>query len=324
VVREFLEEEKSLVGINKKKGSWRCVKGHLTNHLLGFVGEKTPLVDVKREKWMEYYHYRKEQKSDIVNTTLLNEKYSIGSFYHFCVDKKYLDTTYLPKFVKIDSESRRRQHFTETEWKKIYSFFTTNEWKNPENDRIKELRLFVRDFIIILMNTGLRKGELKRVRWENVSIEKNKGKIDRKLSVRITLDKTQTKTKKQRVVIGRRGDVFERIRGYSNYTGPNDLVFVNNDTGNPIPDRYYYRELNFLIKSIGFDKTRRDNGFYCCRHSYITWRLLRGVDILSLSKNVGTSILMIQKFYEHVLMEMVGTELVKDKDLSDTGVLIFD
>ena len=49
-----------------------------------------------------------------------------------------------------------------------------------------------------------------------------------------------------------------------------------------------------------------------------------GVEILSLSKNMGTSIQMIQKHYEHVIMEMKGKDLVKDVDLKETDMLIFD
>ncbi len=178
--------------------------------------------------------------------------------------------------------------------------------------------------MIIIINTGLRPSELRRVRWENVDIEKDIDKEPSKLSVRLKLDKTQTKTKKPRVVIGRRGDVFNRVKTYSKFTKPTDFIFTDNDTGEPILRDRYYTNCRFLIKSIGFDKVRRDNSFYPLRHSYCAWRLQRGVEILSLSKNMGTSIQMIQKHYEHVIMEMKGKDLVKDVDLKETDMLIFD
>jgi integrase len=259
-----------------------------------------------------------------VNGTLLIEKSTIGSFYKFCVSKKYLPNSYVPEFPKIDSEPRRREHFTEGEWRTIYTFMKSNEWLKHKNPKIEEQRKFIRDYAIILINTGLRPLELRRCKWEDISVEKNKDIEPSKLSVRIKLDKTQTKTRKPRVVFGRRGDVFNRIKSYSNFTKPNDFVFVDNDTGKSIPKPRYYYSWEYLIKKIGFDKIRRDNSFYPLRHSYCTWRLQRGVNIFDLSKNMGTSIQMLQTFYEHVLMEMKGKSLVKDVDLKETDMLVFD
>jgi integrase len=178
--------------------------------------------------------------------------------------------------------------------------------------------------VIILINTGLRPSELRRVRWENVDIEKDIDKEPSKLSVRLKLGKHQTKTKKSRVVIGRRGDIFNRIKGYSKFTKPTDFVFCDNETGNPIEPDTYYVNWKFLIKMVGFDKTRRDKSFYPLRHSYCSWGLQRRVDIFDLSKSMGTSIRMIQKHYEHVILEMRGKDLVKDVDVKETDMLVFD
>ncbi|RUM51923.1 MAG: hypothetical protein DSY87_08060 [Methylococcus sp.] len=114
------------------------------------------------------------------------------------------------------------------------------------------------------------------VKWENVDIEKDTDKESSKLPVRLKLGKHQTKTKKSRVVIGRRGDVFNRVKIYSKFTKPTDFIFTDNDTREPILRDRYYTNWRFLIKSIGFDKVRRDNSFYPLRHSYCTWRLQGG------------------------------------------------
>ena len=79
----------------------------------------------------------------------------------------------------------------------------TNKWLKHDNPKTEEQRKFVRDYAIILINTGIRLTELRRVKWENVSVEQDEEKEPIKLSVRIRLDKTQTKTRKGRTVIGR-------------------------------------------------------------------------------------------------------------------------
>jgi integrase len=200
----------------------------------------------------------------------------------------------------------------------------SNEWLKHENPKIEEHRKLTRDYAIILINTGLRPKELRMVRWGNVSVAKDTDKEPSKLSVRLKLGKHQTKTKKSRVVIGRRGDIFNRIKGYSKFTKPTDFVFCDNETGKPIEPDTYYVNWKFLIKKVGFDKTRRDKSFYPLRHSYCSWRLQRGVNIFDLSKNMGTSVQMLQTHYEHVLMEMKGGNLVKDVDLKEMDMLVFD
>ena len=138
-----------------------------------------------------------------MNGTLLNEKGTIGSFYKFCISKKYLPHSFVPEFPKIDKEPRRREYYTEKEWDWMWRFMRTNKWLKHDNPKTEEQRKFVRDYAIILINTGIRLTELRRVKWENVSVEQDEEKEPIKLSVRIRLDKTQTKTRKGRTVIGR-------------------------------------------------------------------------------------------------------------------------
>ena len=166
VVEEFIQEQRKLVGLNKSLGRWVCIKVHI-NHMLNFVGENTNLLEVQNNKWKDYYSYRKTLHPEVVNGSLLNEKYTIGSFYKFCVSKKYLPYSYVPEFPKIDSASRRREHYTEKEWRTIYTFLRTNDWLKHKNQKTEELRKFIRDFVIILINTGLRPKEFKNLRIKN-------------------------------------------------------------------------------------------------------------------------------------------------------------
>ena len=201
-------------------------------------------------------------------------------YYKFCVSKKYLPNSYVPEFPKIEKEPRRREHYTEKEWKEIYTFMRSNEWLKHKNPKTEEQRKFVRDYAIIFINTGLRPTELRRVKWENVSVEQDEEKEPSKLAVQIKLDKTQTKTRKPRTIIGRRGDVFNRIKDYSKFTKPRDFVFCDNDTGEPIFNERFYTDWRFLIRELGYKKTKRDYGFCPLRHAYCTYRLQWGVDIL--------------------------------------------
>jgi hypothetical protein len=76
VVEEFVGEQRKLVGVNKSLERWKRIKVH-TNRL-----------EVQKDNWMDYFSYRKTIHPKVVNGSLLNEKYTIGSFYKFFVSKK--------------------------------------------------------------------------------------------------------------------------------------------------------------------------------------------------------------------------------------------
>ncbi len=120
-----------------------------------------------------------------------------------------------------------------------------------------EQRRFIKEFVIVLINTGLRFGELRKVKWGDVTVENvtDKQDNDDSVSVRIDLKGHQTKTGKPRIVIGRRGDVFTRLKRFSNHTKTNDFVFVDNDTGEQLSKDVYYKHWNYLIDEIGLRET---------------------------------------------------------------------
>ena len=77
----------------------------------------------------------------------------------------------------------------------------------------------------------------------------------------------------------RRGDVFERIRGYSNYTEKDEFVFSQPNKNAKVGTRELYGYFNELVKIVNnkhFDFNVNKN-LYCLRHflsRYASWRVL--------------------------------------------------
>ena len=137
--------------------------------------------------------------------------------------------------IKI-RDVERRDTFTIDEWKKIY-LFMRNRWIREDCD-LKEIerRRFIREFILIKANTFLRFGELRQLRWKDVKTikhEHRRGEFFVELNVR----KETAKNNKQRTVVARGGDYFERLRRFSKFTKSDDLLFVDNDKGTAITKR---------------------------------------------------------------------------------------
>jgi len=321
---KFLEYKKKDVGILRTHARWVTLRSQV-KHMLAFIGERTKITDISKNKWDDYFLFRKTNHPNVVDTTLNNEKNTIRSFYRFAISRKYIPLTELPEFQKLSRESRRREAFDTEDWRKIYNFMRSNKWSKHENDKVVEQRFFIRQFALILVNTGIRFGEARRLQWRNIKITKEQaGKDKTEQIVKISFDKEQTKNKKARIVIGRRGDVFERIKKYSKHTNPNDYVFINNETGEQLVRDIYYKHWNYLINETGLNKQRVDNSFYCLRHTYATWRLYAHTDVFLLARNMGTSVKFIEDHYGQTKQELMTEHLTKLQQKDEASTYLFD
>jgi integrase len=102
------------------------------------------------------------------------------------------------------------------------------------------------------------------------------------------------------VAAGNVADYLERIRAIGKATNPDDFVFTTS-TGKPASTLYgslitkLLTESGLLRSSSGSQRST-----YCFRHTYATFRLTEGVDVYFLSKQMGTSVQMIEDHYGHI------------------------
>jgi len=93
---------------------------------------------------------------------------------------------------------------------------------------------------------------------------------------------------------------FERMRAISKATKPDDFVFTNIDGKSA--STLYTKMITGLLKEsnlmLGSSGTRRSA--YCLRHTYATFRLMEGIDVYFLAKQMGTSVQMIENHYGHI------------------------
>jgi integrase len=102
------------------------------------------------------------------------------------------------------------------------------------------------------------------------------------------------------VAPGSVADYLERIRAISKNTGDNDFVFTNWD-GTQAETLYRSLIEALLTESeLLFSSSGSRRSTYCFRHTYATFRLSEGLDVYFLSKQMGTSVQMIEDHYGHV------------------------
>jgi integrase len=93
---------------------------------------------------------------------------------------------------------------------------------------------------------------------------------------------------------------FERIKEISNATGPDDPVFSTLE-GKSSSTLFSKRIRDILTGSeLLYGSSKIPRSSYCLRHTYATFRLMEGVDVYFLAKQMGTSVRMIEDHYGHI------------------------
>ena len=114
------------------------------------------------------------------------------------------------------------------------------------------------------------------------------------------------------------------VRFRAKHTKGDDWIFVDNDSGEQIHKKVYYKQWDSLLKECGLKNTGKTLTYYSLRHSYITYRLINGVNAFFLAKNSGTSIKMIESHYEHIKSEAMKYELTKRMKQDEVGQILLD
>jgi len=212
------------------------------------------------------------------------------------------------------------------------------QWRRDESIVQDDLqrRIVFEKLIGILNNTGMRPKELLGLRCKDILPTDNPDKEIREKCLTFVVVPANSKTGKgRRVVAPIKKRVKAIIYAYSqvgllHHLDPesDNLFFVDPKDGLPWTQRKLRLLLDEVLKGSGI-KTGKSSDknitLYSSRHLYATLRLRAGVDRALVAKNMGTSILQLEKTYGHIETEVSAADLLKGQgyfgrsaDLMDT------
>lgn len=235
-------------------------------------------------------------------------------FLQWCIEQGYMTT--LPRFPKVNGVASRRPHFDAKDWAKLTRHL--REFIKVENRAVRRDRMMLRDYVLILANTGIRVGEARKLKWRDVTeIGGGKG-----MPANIVLT-VSGKTGK-REVVARSADVktyFKRIHDLriaelteegkpKPKIDTDSLIFCHRD-GSEILS--FKKSFSALIKAAKVEKDSHGDvrTLYSLRHTYATFCLQHGVHQFTLARNMGTSVAMLEQYYGHTSNIASATELTK-------------
>jgi hypothetical protein len=184
---------------------------------------------------------------------------------------------------KASGKISHRAWFSPEEYKRFYEA-TRERARNPKKERWRAESEQLHDWVLFMVNTGLRPDEAKRLEDRDLSIVIDEDTSERILEIEVR---------------GKRGV------GYCKSMPGAVLPYLRQKKRRNLQplDRVWgeiQRELfNAILRETDLktDREGKRRTAYSLRHTYISMRLIQGADIYQIAKNCRTSVKMIETFY---------------------------
>lgn len=184
---------------------------------------------------------------------------------------------------KTSGKISHRAWFSPEEYQQFHAA-TRERARNPKKERWRGESEQFHDYVVFMINTGLRPDEASRLEYRDVQIVADQATGERILEIEVRGKRGVGYCKSMPGAVA----PLLRLRKRKS-PQPTDLIF------GPVQ-----RELmKSVLDELGLKKDREGNArtAYSLRHTYICMRLMEGADIYQVAKNCRTSVDMIEKFY---------------------------
>jgi len=218
-------------------------------------------------------------------------------------------------FPKLNVRGERggvRPAFTDNEVERLREHLAT--WYQYAKGDTAEMRRLLRDLVDVLILTGMRQGtESMNLQWRHIEWHTDAG-------VRYLRIWVKGKTG-ERWLIAKHECIDALMRLQANQPDIADLAFddlIAQQVAKPVfrfADGRAPFEMNKVFKRLLTEmdmvkgQADKDRTLYSLRHTYATNELLTGTDIHTLARQMGTSVLMLERHYSKLTATMAAAEL---------------
>ena len=283
------------------------VEGHHTRlrvHLLPFFGDKI-VTEITPGLVQDYRVHRMTSRLD--KKTGIPKRPSRATMHHDIVTLRQVLKTasrhgWLPYLPDLSAPYRtsgkvvHRAWFSPEEYKQFYEA-TRERAKHPKKERWRSACEDLHDYVLFMVNSGLRPDEAKRIQVRDVEAIVDGGSTDRILHI---------------AVRGKRGVGY--CKTMPGAVMPFERMVKRHDLGatNLVFPKIQRELFNTLLAELSLKEDREGNArtAYSLRHTYICFRLMEGADIYQIAKNCRTSVEMIEKYYASHIKNMLDASAI--------------
>ena len=243
------------------------------------------------------YQRKKKRGKGTVSQSTRHKRYRhLKTFLRWAVKSGNLDANPLEDVPKPDKDKSLPSYLTPDELDRLLKYIEWHEAnKEDATGRSPDLD-WVRDAILIAVSTGLRRGELLNLRWQDVDLNKGVIHVKNRADFR-------TKSGAERVVPvrGRALDVLQRRA--DDRDAFDGFVIVMADGTRPRPNRLT-RTFKRMVKGAKL-KDRDNLNFHSLRHSCGAWLASQGVSERVIQEILGHASSATTQIYSHVASHAV-------------------
>jgi integrase len=269
-----------------------------------------------------------KQRIDLMGRTpsasvINNHNSALNQVFDEALERGYMTKFQVPLLRNDGVKTERRPDFTLDEYKLLYKKMRVWEREARKGNETL-LRGVLRDYILVLANTGIRAGtEAMNLKWKNISHFEEKG-------VKYIALHVNGKTG-QREVIARHSTAYylNRLRcrteawadgSFEDFLKKRKDEYVFRVDGKDMTGAFgkMFARLLERYDLLHDTKMGKERTLYSLRHYYATMALTyERMSIYTLAKHMGTSVLMIEQHYGHVLLRKKAHQIAGGKSYKD-------
>jgi len=286
----------------------------IRNYLIPFFG-KYNLTSLDSNLVREFEIWRNQKIGHMpIASTLMTHSAAYNRVIELAVDKGWLSQQFnVPRLSRRGAKSRTRPGFTAEEVQRLLAFMPT--WcETGHRHSGRQIKLLLRDYVELLLATGMRCGkESMNMLWQHIEWHTDKGQrylriwVSGKTGGRWLIAKHRAAEALERLSL-RQQSVAMSLETTIEKKLP-QRVFAFDDGSQPYGIEGTFRR---LLAAAGLAKdmsTGQQRTLYSLRHTYATTELLAGTDIHTLARQMGTSVLMLERHYSKLTATMAAEQL---------------
>jgi integrase len=288
----------------------------MNNYLIPFFG-KMNLTNITPQKVAEYEAWRNLKMKRIpISSTLANHSSAYNRIIDLAIQQGWVsDKVGIPRLSRKGKKGSARPAFTQDELTKLLDFMP--KWcLMAERKNHIEMRQLLRDYVELLLTTGMRSGrESMNMLWKHIEWY-----TDGKTDVRYLRIWVSGKTGGRWLIAKHRAAealtrLAQRQRVGANLDeaieAKRDSYVFSLSTGQRPTSMHTSFELLLKDSAMRVDPiTGKNRSLYSLRHCYATLALMDGqMDMHTIAKQMGTSVGMLEQHYSKMTATMAAERL---------------
>ena len=267
--------------------------------------------------------------------TLQMDQTALNQIFHDARERGRLQQVFKLKPPADSRPHNRRPHFEPAEHSSMVTYLRSyrDVIGHFKEDRVNAWHKLQREqlyhFVLFMLNSGLRVGEAREMRWRDIRFDVEHGKSDDGTNDPICVVEVRKNTKKSQnrdvQTQPNANKTLKEWRSKTPYARENDLVWFGQqkaDDGKPKPFTNLNKSFQQFLARVPVDeaeegllynKEGEKRSLYSLRHTYATVRRHHGVGWEDLALNMGCSRQQLERHYDHSTSNSRRENIVKTK-----------